>query len=327
MKANTSLLKLGSNLCPFSRLSDRFVTAGYCRGYKFEKQLELLAGVKGISGTGYGWPGAIKTGAALRRSMDKHGLKLVTLDVDIYTDARFKLGSLTNPDPKIRRAAIARVKAALDAAEEAGSPDINLWPGHDGFDYFFQGHYTDAWKWMAEGISAAADYNPRVPISIEYKCKEPRANTYLANAGKALWLVSKIARPQVGITLDVGHSLAALENPAECAALALSEGRLQQIHVNDNYRDWDHDMIPGAVNVWDFIEFFYWTRKLGYRGWYCIDSFPYREDGTQALQRASQVCHTCWNVAGELIAANIEPLLRNRGHLEIMRRLWNRFAS
>ena len=30
-------------------------------------------------------------------------------------------------------------------------------------------------------------------------------------------LVNKINRPHVGITLDFGHSLAALENPAECA--------------------------------------------------------------------------------------------------------------
>jgi len=320
-------LKLASNLCPFSWLGDRFVTTGYCQGYAFEKKLAMLAAIDGISGVAFGWPCQFKNGAQLGKVVAKHGLKLATLDTNIYTEARFKLGSFTNPDPKIRRAAVARTKETLDAAEEAGSPDINLWPGHDGFDYFFQGHYTDAWKWMVEGICEAADYNPRVPISIEYKCKEPRANIYIANAGKALWLVGKISRPQVGITLDVGHSLAALENPAECAALAMSEGRLQQIHVNDNYRDWDHDMIPGSVNVWDFVEFFYWTRKLGYQGWYCIDSYPYREDGTQALQRASQVCHKCWNIAGKLIAMDIESLLRSKGHLEIMRQLWDRFTE
>src|ERR1035437_203023 len=320
-------LKLGSNLCPFSRLSDRFVTTGYCQGYKLEKQLEMLSRIKGISGVAYGWPCGVKTGVALGKIFKNHGLKLVTLDTNIYTEARFKLGSFTTHDPKIRRAAIARVKETLDAAVEAGAPDITLWPGHDGFDYIFQGHYADAWKWMVEGISKVAEHNPKMPISIEYKCKEPRANIYIANAGKAMWLVAKINKPSVGITLDVGHSLAALENPAECAVLAMREGRLQQIHVNDNYRDWDHDMIPGSVNVWDFIEFFYWTRKLGYKGWYCIDSYPYREDGTQALQRASQVCHKCWNIAAKLIAMNIEPLLRSNGHLEIMRRLWDRFKD
>jgi xylose isomerase len=305
-------------------LLDRFVPSGYTAGYAFEKQLEMLAGIKGIPGVALGWPcTGFKDGAALRRTVENHGLKLATLDANIYTEARFKHGSLTSPDPAIRRAAVQRVKATIDAAAQAGAPDINLWPGHDGFDYVFQGHYADAWRWLVEGLAEIAAHNPAVPIGIEYKLKEPRANTYIANAGKALLLAAKIGRPHVGITLDFGHSLAALENPAECAVLALREGRLQQIHLNDNYRDWDHDMIPGAVSVWDLIEFFYWTRRLGYSGWYCIDSFPYREDGAQALRCALQACHTCWRVAGQLLAMNIEPALRTQQHLDIMRRLWN----
>ena len=316
-------LKLGSNLCPFSRLSDRFVTKGYCQGYKLEKQLEMLSKIDGISGVGFGWPSQFKNGALLRKAIENHGLKLATLDADIYTEARFKHGSLSNPDPKIRRAAVNRVKETIDAAVEAGAPDINLWPGHDGFDYFFQGHYSDAWHYLTESLEEIADYNPAMPVSIEYKCKEPRANMYIANAGKALLLVNKINKPHVGITLDVGHSLAALENPAECAVLAMREGRLNQIHVNDNYRDWDHDLIPGAVNVWDHVEFFYWIRKLNYKGWICIDSYPYREDGTEALRLASQVCHKCWRIAGQLIKMNIESLLQQQKHLEIMRMLWN----
>lgn len=315
--------KLASNLCPFSRLSDRFVPTGYGRGYSFDKQLEMLSEIDGISGVALGWPSQFKDGSQLRKAVKKHGLGLATLDANIYTEARFKQGSLSNPDPKIRRAAVKRIKETIDAAVEAGAPDINLWPGHDGFDYFFQGHYADAWRFLAEGLEEIAAYNPVMPVSIEYKCKEPRANMFVANAGKALLLVNKIAKPHVGITLDVGHSLAALENPAECAVLAMREGRLNQIHVNDNYRDWDHDLIPGSVNVWDFIEFFYWTRKLGYKGWYCIDSYPYREDGVQALQRASQVCHKCWRIAGRLIEMNIESLLHRQKHLEIMRLLWD----
>ncbi len=39
------------------------------------------------------------------------------------------------------------------------------------------------------------------------------------------------------------------------------------------------NLVPGAVNVWDHIEFFYWLRKLGYEGWFNIDIYPYRDDG------------------------------------------------
>ena len=102
---------------------------------------------------------------------------------------------------------------------------LNLWLGHDGFDYP-AGHYADAWEWIEEGLREIAAHDPALPISVEYKTREPRANQYLANMGKALLLVNKIDRPHLGVTLDVGHSLAAQENAAECAVLAIRLGRL-----------------------------------------------------------------------------------------------------
>ncbi len=315
--------KLASNLAPFSRLSDRFVPTGYCAGLKMDKQLERLSKVRGISGTGFAWPGPFKRGRDIRKALNRHGLRLCTLDTDIYTDPMFKYGSLSNRDPKIRRAAIARAKGAMDAALEAGSPDINFWMGHDGFEYFFQGHYADAWNWIEDGLREISEHEPSVPISIEPKCKEPRANSYLANMGKALLLVNKINKPHVGVTLDFGHSLAALENPAEVAVLAHREGRLQQIHLNDNYRDWDHDLIPGAVNVWDHVEFFYWVRKLGYKGWFVLDIYPYRDEGVEVLKRSVQVCQKCRRMADKLIEMNVEQLQRDGRHLEVMRLLWD----
>ncbi|MEN6534807.1 MAG: sugar phosphate isomerase/epimerase family protein [Bryobacteraceae bacterium] len=316
-------IKLSSNLAPFSRLSDRFVPGGYCDGYEFNKQLGMLRAVDGIQGVALGWPGPYESGTALKRILAEHGLHLSTLEPNIYGERRFKHGALSNPDPVIRRAAIDRIKETIDAALEAGASDINLWPGQDGFEYCFQGHYHDVWKWILEGLTEISEYNPRMPISVEYKCKEPRANVYIANMGKALMLVNRINKPHVGVTLDMGHSLAALENPAECAVLAMHEGRLQQIHLNDNYRDWDHDMIPGSVNVWEHVEFFYWVRRLGYSGWFSIDCFPYRENGTEALERTVEICSKCIRMADRLIKTGIDDLFRENRHLEIMRQLWD----
>lgn len=316
-------LKLGTNLCPFMKLSDRFVTSGYTRSLPLEKALRAVARIKGIHGAAYGWPCRFKKPRDLRKLFDDCGVTLCTLDTDIYTDARFRQGSLSNRDRKVRGLAVARGKAAMDAAAEAGVPDINFWLGHDGFEYPFQGHYVDAWKWIAEGLGEIAEHNPDVPIGVEPKCKEPRANQYLANTGKALMLVNQVNRPNLGITLDFGHSLAAMESPAEAAVLAMSQRRLQQVHLNDNYRDWDHDLVPGAVNVWDHVEFFYWLRKLDYRGWCCVDIYPYRDEGPQVLQRASQVVHRCWDIAGRLIDSNVEKDIRAGRHLEILRRLWD----
>ena len=62
-------------------------------------------------------------------------------------------------DPAIRRAAIDRAKGTSDAALAAGAPDINLWPGHDGFDYPFQGHYAQAWEWIVDSLREIAAHN------------------------------------------------------------------------------------------------------------------------------------------------------------------------
>ena len=237
---------------------------------------------------------------------------------DLDESARFPCLAIGTPQAAV----------TIDAAVEAKAPNINLWLGHDGFEYPFQAHYEDAWNWIVEGLSELAEYNPKMPICLEPKCKEPRANEYIANTGKGLYLVNKINKPHLGLTLDFGHSLGALENPAECAVLAFKENRLLQIHLNDNYRDWDHDLIPGTTTVWEHVEFFYWLRKLGYKGWYGLDIFPYRqEDGVEVVKLASKICHKCVQMADKLIAMNVESLLKKGENLALMNLLWDMFQD
>jgi xylose isomerase len=315
--------KLSSNLVPFSGVCDRFVSGGYHQGYEFSKKLEMAAAIDGITGAGVGWPCGLPNGTAIRKAFDAAGLELCCVEPDIYTNPLYKDGSLTNPDPKIRRASIDLIKTTIDIGIEAGAPAMNLWLGHDGFEYTFSGHYEDVWKWILEGLQEIAEYNSKLPIGLEYKLKEPRAFEYVANVGIALLLVGKINKPHVGITLDVGHSLAALENPANAAVLAMREGRLQQVHLNDNYRDWDHDLIPCSVNFFEHIEFFYWIRKLGYKGWFDIDIFPYRDDGTEVTRRTVQTCRKCFQIVDKLTEMNVDELLHQGQRLEVMRLVWD----
>ena len=86
----------------------------------------------------------------------------------------------------------------------------------------------------------------------------------------------------VGVLLDVGHALAAGENIAEAAALLCQHGKLDYLHLNDNYRSWDDDMMVGAVHLVEYLELVYWLKRLDYQGWLTLDIFPYREDGVRA---------------------------------------------
>jgi xylose isomerase len=126
--------------------------------------------------------------------------------------------------------------------------------------------------------------NPKSEIAprvlVEYKLKEPRTHCFVNSAAKALLLLQGL--DEVGVLLDVGHALAAGENVAEAAALLSQHGKLDYLHLNDNYRSWDDDMMVGAVHLVEYLELAYWLRRVAYPGWLTLDIFPYREDGVRA---------------------------------------------
>jgi xylose isomerase len=97
-------------------------------------------------------------------------------------------------------------------------------------------------------------------------------------------LVRDIDRKNVGINIDVGHSLYAHENLAESVVLCQREGnRLFHLHLNDNYADADGDMMFASVHFLAYLEMFYWLRKTNYAGWKSLDLFPYRTNPAETI--------------------------------------------
>ncbi len=58
---------------------------------------------------------------ALKRLLADHGLIWAIGDADIYTERRFRNGSFSNPDPKIRSQALDRVKESIDNCVAGGT--------------------------------------------------------------------------------------------------------------------------------------------------------------------------------------------------------------
>ncbi len=319
------MLKIDSALTSFSTCGDRFVRDGYRAPVSFDEQLEMAARVKGLTGIAFDYPTQFLDPVMMKQKLDSLGLKMGMLEIDMYSEAKWKYGSLTSADPSVRREAMALVKRGLDAAVVAQAADVQLWLGQDGYEYSFQSDYTAVWGYLTESLAELAAYRPDVKITVEYKAKEPRARCFIANAGIALALVNHVGTPNIGVTLDVGHALMAKENPAESAAMLHKFGRLFHLHINDNYRDWDHDMLPGTVNFWDTLEFFYWLRRVGYDGWFGIDIYPYRENGYEAMTRTVEWIYRFYEVAGTLDEEKLQEY-RNAGEpLKIYEMLMNRF--
>jgi xylose isomerase len=213
-----------------------------------------------------------------------NGFAIPMIVPDLWTQAKWGRGSLAAADAATRREAVAEVEKCMDWAAEAGCPYVDVWPGQDGFEYAFQADYTEAWKWMRDGVAECAAHSKKVKVLVEYKLREPRGHCFLSSAAKTILLLQGIEN--AGCLLDVGHSLAAGESMAEAAALLADHGLLDYIHLNDNTRSWDDDMIFASVHAAEHLELAYWLMRSGYAGWLTLDIFPYREEKIPAASES-----------------------------------------
>jgi xylose isomerase len=187
---------------------------------------------------------------------------------------------------------------------------VTVCPLADGHDYVFEVDYGQAWRWLRDGIREAAQYRPDVKISLEYKRSETRAHGILGSAGMTLHLCHQIGLPNVGVTLDIGHALYNAETPAQIVALLADAGRLFLVHVNDNYRDADWDMIPGTVNFWDWLETMLYLDEVGYEGWLTSDVFPARLDPFRVANITIKFIRTILSLLEKIGAEELRRLVR-----------------
>jgi xylose isomerase len=278
----------GACLPTFGSCADRYCLSGYGGASTMEEMLALAATVEGLDGLELvgNWHVNDENIRDVGAMLSDRGLKICMLVPDLWTQAKWGRGSLAAPDAPTRQAGIDEVRKVMDWAAELGCPYVDVWPGQDGYDYCFQADYIEAWKWMREGLAACIDHNKQVRVLVEYKLKEPRTHCFVNSAAKVLLMLEGLG--DVGVLLDVGHSLAAGENVAEAVALLADHGKLDYLHLNDNYRVWDDDMMVGAVHLVEYLELVYWLRRVGYGGWLTLDVFPYREDGVRAATQCRE---------------------------------------
>ena len=225
----------------------------------------------------------------IKEHLSRTGLKVGSLAVDTFANPLYKKGSLSSTDSSVRERAIEDAKAVIDFAMEIGCEIVTLWPGQDGYDYIFAADYMKERQLFADGVEELCRYCPDVMITLEYKIKEPRTHSYISTVGATLLMIEKIGLPNCGVALDYGHAALGYETAAEAVAMCKMYGdRLMHIHINDNYRLWDDDMIIGTVHTLEYLEFFYWLKRTGYNGYLVIDQFPYREDGRDAVAESAE---------------------------------------
>ena len=249
------------------------------------EKVAAVAQVKGAKGVEIVFPYELKDLMIIKEALTKYDLGVAAVNVNIKAEPEFVCGSSSVTTKKLRNKAVQFIQGAMDAAAELGTDKVTCCPLSDGYDYLFQVDYQEAWRNMISTFKQAAGHRKDICLFLEYKMSETRVQCFLDSAAKTMCMIHDIDEPNLGITIDVGHALWVGETPAESVCLAETRRIPYYIHINDNNRKWDWDLIPATRNLWDYLEMFVYLKKFNYEGWVTADMSPMRLDPIDAFER------------------------------------------
>lgn len=279
-------LTFGAGLWMFGQFVDRYATDAYGPPVGTLEAIARAGQVGSLSVVDVNYPfDPGVTVQEVKEALSRSGLRAIAITPHLYTRF-YQRGAFTNPDAKVRHAARDLSHQAIEVATVLGADYVKFWPGQDGYDYPFQANYLELWDRTVDGIAELARAAPSINFAIEYKSKEPRGHIILSSAARTLLAIRDMGVDNVGIVMDLGHSLMAKETPAEELRLIARYGKLRSVEVNDNWRDWDDDLCVGAVHLLETLEFLIALRDIRWRGPILLDQFPFREDPVGAARRS-----------------------------------------
>lgn len=243
-----------------------------------------------------------------------------------YPHDQFQQGAMTHPDPSIRTQAIETTKAAAQIARQLGCEEVCVWSAYCGYDYPLQADYTTKWNQIVQAFQQCCDAYPDIRFSLEFKPTDENTRFFIVpNTAAAILLVEDVNRPNMGLTLDVGHMLMAGENPGQSIAMVSSRlpNKLFGIQLNDGYTRLaaEDGMMFGSVHPHMALEVLYRLQKCRYKGHLYFDTFPQRTDPVLEAEYNIRRVKMFWNAASRLDGLGQEEVLAKQdalGSLEIM---------
>src|SRR3954449_3019344 len=279
-------VRFGAGIWLFGQFVDRYATDAYGPPVTTVEAIDAAGSVGGIEVLDINYPFTDDVSVAdVKTALERNEISAWCITPHIYT-RDFRAGAFTNPDPAVRRKALALCEEAVDVAKQLGAPTVKLWPGQDGYDFPLQCDYREVWRLALEGVKTVAAFDDDIRVAIEYKVKEPRIHISFSTAARTLVGIQQMAREDIGIVVDLGHSLFAKETPADALHLVNDHGRLFTVEVNDNWREWDDDLPVASIHLVETLEFFLALRQIGWSEQILLDHFRFRE-GPAPAARAS----------------------------------------
>jgi L-rhamnose isomerase/sugar isomerase len=174
------------------------------------------------------------------------GVVLGTINSNTFQDDEYKLGSVSNPDPKIRNRAVTHLLDCIEIMNITGSQDLKLWFA-DGTNYPGQDSIVERQDRLADSLSRtykALGANQR--MLLEYKFFEPAFyHTDVPDWGTSLVHCLALGE-KAWVCVDTGHH-APGTNIEFIVASLLRAKRLGAFDFNSRFYA-DDDLIVGAAD-------------------------------------------------------------------------------
>ncbi|MET7289927.1 L-rhamnose isomerase [Streptomyces sp. NPDC005573] len=192
---------------------------------------------------------------ALAAHAHERGLRIGTVNSNVFQDDDYRLGSVTNPDPAVRRKAVRHLLDCVDVMEETGSRDLKLWFA-DGTNYPGQDDLRTRQDRLAEALHTVYDrLGEDHRMLLEYKLFEPAFYaTDVPDWGTAYVHCLRLG-PKARVVVDTGHH-APGTNIEFIVATLLREGKLGGFDFNSRFYA-DDDLMAGAADPFQLFRIMY----------------------------------------------------------------------
>jgi len=201
------------------------------------------------------FPEGTRSIGEVKAAAEKHGVRIGAINPNVFQDQIYKHGSLGNPDPSVRQAALQHILDCIEIGKATGSRDISLW-FTDGSNFPGTANIRHRKQWFIEGLKAAHDkLSANQQLLVEYKPFEPAFyHTDIADWGMSL-LMSRAAGPKAKVLVDTGHHYQA-QNIEQIVTWLLSENMLGGFHFNDR-RYADDDLTMASIDPYQIFRIFH----------------------------------------------------------------------
>ncbi|WP_433295515.1 L-rhamnose isomerase [Pseudonocardia sp. CA-142604] len=184
--------------------------------------------------------------AELAKYAADQGVGIGAINANVFQDDDYKLGSVTNPDPQVRRKATDHLLECVDIMDATGSRDLKLWFS-DGTNYPGQDSIRARQDRLAEALREVYDrLGPDQRMLLEYKLFEPAFYT----TDVPDWGTSYAHCIELGdkatVCIDTGHH-APGTNIEFIVAFLLRAGKLGAFDFNSRFYA-DDDLMVGAAD-------------------------------------------------------------------------------